>query len=100
MNTEAVKVDHDPLNNRSPADPGLPQRVCVYLYSTISTISIQEKVPATDAAVDTAQGHGDTEAEEVALVKMADTVIQPRWGEPELRRKQKTLTPILKNTVQ
>lgn len=41
-------------------------------------VCFKEQVPATDATVNTAQGHGEAEGEEVTVVKMAHTVIQPR----------------------
>lgn len=42
-----------------------------------SVVRIQELVSATDAAVDTAQGHEEAKGEEVPMVKMAHAVIQP-----------------------
>lgn len=45
-----------------------------------SVVGIQEQVPTADAAVDTAQGHEEAEGEEVPMVKVSHTVIQPGWG--------------------
>lgn len=42
-----------------------------------SIVCLYEEVPATDAAVDTAQGQEDTEGEEVTVVQMSHTVVQP-----------------------
>lgn len=42
-------------------------------------VCIYEQVSATDATVDTAQGHEEAEGEEVTVVKVAHTVIQPGW---------------------
>lgn len=42
-----------------------------------SIVGLKEHVPAVNTAVDTAQGHVEAEGEEVAVVKMADTVVQP-----------------------
>lgn len=45
-----------------------------HLYGTVS---IQEEVPAAEAAVDAAQGHVETEGEEVALIEVAHAVVEP-----------------------
>lgn len=45
-----------------------------------SVVCIQEQVPTADAAVDTAQGHEEAEGEEVPMIKVSHTVIQPGWG--------------------
>lgn len=45
-------------------------------------ICIPEHVPAADAAVDAAHGHEKAEGEEVAVVVVPNTVIEPGclWG--------------------
>lgn len=48
----------------------------IHLYSTVG---LQKQVLAADAAVDAAQGHVQAEGEEVAVVEMAHTVVQPGW---------------------
>lgn len=48
--------------------------VLPHLYGAVR---LQEQVPAADAAVDAAKGHVDAEGEEVAVVEMTDTVVQP-----------------------
>lgn len=40
-------------------------------------VSVQEHVFGTDAAVDAAHGHEETETEEVAVVEVTHAVIQP-----------------------
>lgn len=45
-----------------------------------SVVCIQEQVPTADAAVDTAQGHEEAEGEEVPMIKVTYTIIQPGWG--------------------
>lgn len=47
-----------------------------HLYSTVG---IQKQAPAADAAVDAAQRHVQAEGEEVAVVEMSHTVVQPGW---------------------
>lgn len=47
-----------------------------HLYSVIR---VQKQVPATDATVDTAQGHEEAVGEEVAVVKVSHAVVQPGW---------------------
>lgn len=47
-----------------------------HLYSAVG---LQKQFPAADAAVDAAQGHVQAEGEEVAVVEMAHTVVQPGW---------------------
>lgn len=42
-----------------------------------SMVRIKKQVSAADATVDTAQGHEEAEGKEVAVVKMADAIIQP-----------------------
>lgn len=42
-------------------------------------VGLQKQVPAADAAVDAAQGHVQAEGEEVAMVEVAHTVVQPGW---------------------
>lgn len=45
-----------------------------HLYGTVG---IQKEVPAADAAVDAAQGHIEAEREEVALIEVANAVVEP-----------------------
>lgn len=47
------------------------------VVSLYSIVGIQKQVPAADAAVDAAQSHVEAEGVEVAMVEMADTVVQP-----------------------
>lgn len=47
-------------------------------------VGIQEQVLAADAAVDAAQGHVEAEGEEVAMVEMSHTVVQPGWEHVEV----------------
>ena len=47
-----------------------------HLYSAVG---LQKQFPAADAAVDAAQCHVQAEGEEVAVVEMAHTVVQPGW---------------------
>lgn len=47
-----------------------------HLYNTVG---IQKQALAADAAVDAAQGHVQAEGEEVAVVEMSNTVVQPGW---------------------
>lgn len=47
-----------------------------HLYGAVG---LQKQFPAADAAVDAAQGHIQAEGEEVAVVEMAHTVVQPGW---------------------
>lgn len=44
-----------------------------------SVVGVQKHVPAADAAVQAAHGHVEAEGEEVAMVEMTHTVIQPGW---------------------
>lgn len=44
-----------------------------------NAVGLQKQVPAADAAVDAAQRHVQAEGEEVAVVEMAHTVVQPGW---------------------
>lgn len=55
--------------------PGAP-----HLYGAVG---IQEEVPAADAAVDAAQGHVEAEGEEVALIEVANAVVEPSWVQVE-----------------
>ena len=42
-----------------------------------NAVCIQEQLLAAEAAVEAAQGHVEAEGEEVAMVEMAHTVVQP-----------------------
>lgn len=42
-------------------------------------ICIHEEVTATDAAIYTAKSHIETEGEEVTVVEMTNTVVQPSY---------------------
>lgn len=42
-------------------------------------VRVQKHVFSTDAAVDAAHAHEQTETEEVTVVEMTNTVIQPGW---------------------
>lgn len=44
-------------------------------------VRLQKQVPAADAAVHAAQRHVEAEGEEVAMVEMAHTVVQPGWDQ-------------------
>lgn len=59
-------------HQRQPVDP--------HLYGAVG---IQKEVPAADAAVDAAQGHVEAEGEEVALIEVAHTVVEPSWKNVE-----------------
>lgn len=74
-----------PRPNRSTlSEPSLKLLVCnvnhqhqpgdPHLYGAVG---IQKEVPAADAAVDAAQGHVEAEGEEVALIEVANTVVEP-----------------------
>lgn len=52
-------------------------------------VGIQKQVLAADAAVDAAQGHVEAEAEEVAMVEMSHTVVQPGWEHVEFKSELK-----------
>lgn len=47
------------------------------------TVGIQKQVLAADATVDTAKGHVEAEGEEVTMVEMSHTVVQPGWEHVE-----------------
>lgn len=53
------------------------------------TVGIQEQVLAADAAVDAAQGHVEAEGEEVAVVEVSHTVVQPGWKRVKVEFKQR-----------
>lgn len=57
------------------------QLILPHLYSSVS---IQKQAPAADAAVDAAQSHVQAEGEEVAVVEMSNTVVQPGWKHVKL----------------
>lgn len=57
------------------------QLAAPHLYGAVG---IQEEVPAADAAVDAAQSHVEAEGEEVALVEVANAVVEPSWEHVEL----------------
>lgn len=46
-------------------------------------VGVQKQVLAADAAVDAAQRHVEAEGEEVAMVEMSHTVVQPGWERVE-----------------
>lgn len=52
------------------------QKTLPHLYGIVGLL---KQVPAADAAVDAAKGHVEAEREEVAVVEMAHTVVQPSW---------------------
>lgn len=68
-----------------------PGQVCVpnlnwpHLYGVVS---LQKQVPAADAAVDAAQGHVEAEGEEVTMVQVAHTVVQPGWKHVQVKDAQ------------
>ena len=64
-----------------------------------SIVCIEEEVSATDATVDTAHGHEEAEGEEVAVVEMAHTVIQPGWDNEIKERFPNTFTSLHEVTL-
>ena len=55
-----------------------------HLYSVVG---LREHVPGAHAAVDAGQHHVEAEGEEVAVVEMAHTVVQPRCGHGGVKEK-------------
>lgn len=59
------------------------------LHHLDGAIGVQKQVLAADAAVDAAQGHVEAEGEEVAMVEMSHTVVQPGWEHVEFNSELK-----------